>query len=153
MWCWGHPWWKQREFAKEMLCDLPNWFACSEARMLGRNCWFVLLERCHFQELRGSQVFAVTNAAGQIPALNRPRLEISNEFFGPKNPTKLWKIAILLADHPNQQVAQWVPRKQPECKYNPFRMLPAAEEVLQKALHGDGENHNLRIGQSPVWNR
>ena len=24
-------------------------------------------------------------------------------------------------------------RKQPECKYNPFRMLPAAEEVLQKA--------------------
>ena len=25
-------------------------------------------------------------------------------------------------------------RKQPECKYNPFRMLPAAEDVLQKAL-------------------
>ena len=26
-----------------------------------------------------------------------------------------------------------MPRKQPECKYNPFRMRPAAEEVLQKA--------------------
>lgn len=68
--------------------------------MLKQECWgeiagLVLSERCHFQELRGSQVFAGTNA-GQIPAVKRPRLEISDEFLGPQNPTKLWKVAIFI---------------------------------------------------------
>lgn len=33
-----------------------------------------------------------------------------------------------------REIFEMVVKKQPECKYNPFRMLPAAEEVLQKAL-------------------
>jgi len=44
----------------------------------------------------------------------------------------------------------WKLRKQPECAYNPFRMLPAAEDVLRKMLPANAYRRLEEASGGPI---